>query len=75
MARHPVSQRHADRLVADFLDHLAKARDQSPHTVSAYRRDLDAFIAFAGRYYGDWDWKRVDRLGLRGFLGDFERRG
>ena len=75
MARHPVSKRHADRLVADFLDHLAKARDQSPHTVSAYRRDLDAFIAFAGRYYGDWDWKRVDRLGLRGFLGDFERRG
>lgn len=68
--------RRPDRLVTDFLNHLAKARDQSPNTVAAYRRDLTAFMAFADRHYGgDWDWGRVDRLGLRGFLGEFERRG
>lgn len=67
--------RSRDRLVADFLDHLEKGRDQSPHTVSAYRRDLQAFIEFAGRHYGSWDWKTVDRLGIRGFLGEFERKG
>lgn len=61
--------------MADFLNHLAKGRDQSPHTVSAYGRDLEAFIDFAGRHYGPWDWKSVDRLGIRGFLGEFERKG
>jgi integrase/recombinase XerC len=63
-------------LVAEFLTHLEKERGTSPHTVAAYRRDLDGFKTFCGRYYGgDWSWDRVDRLGLRGFLGEFERRG
>jgi integrase/recombinase XerC len=63
-------------LVAEFLEHLAKERDQSPHTVKAYRRDLGTFLTFAGEYYGGaWSWATVDRLGLRGFLGEFERRG
>lgn len=65
-----------DGLVREYLLHLEKERDHSPHTLSAYRRDLEAFVAFCDRHYGgDWDWTRVDRLGLRGFLGEFERRG
>jgi integrase/recombinase XerC len=44
--------------------------------VQAYRRDLEAFARFCDRHYaGDWDWSRVDRVGLRGFLGEYERRG
>ncbi|MEO8449163.1 MAG: tyrosine recombinase XerC [Gemmatimonadota bacterium] len=63
-------------LLDEFLVHLAKERDQSPHTVKAYRRDLEMFLTFASRYYGgQWDLESVDRLGLRGFLGEFERRG
>ena len=59
----------------EYLEHLTKERDQSPHTVKAYRRDLTAFIAFADEYYGGgWTWTSLDRLGLRGFLGEFERR-
>ncbi len=62
-------------LVEDFLEHLAKERDQSPNTVKAYRRDLDQFMAFAGEFHGgDWTWAGIDRLALRGFLGEFERR-
>ena len=62
-------------LLAEFLEHLAKERDQSIHTVKAYRRDLETFITFADDYYGGgWAWVDLDRLGLRGFLGDFERR-
>ena len=73
MAGGPVTDRAA--LVADFLDHLAKELDQSPNTVKAYRRDLESFTTFAGEFYGgDWTWATVDRLGLRGFLGEFERR-
>ncbi|HXE57149.1 MAG TPA: tyrosine recombinase XerC [Gemmatimonadales bacterium] len=61
--------------VAEYLLHLEKERQASPHTVAAYRRDLEAFCAFCARYYGSWSWASVDRLGLRGFLGDLQRRG
>ncbi len=62
--------------VHQFLTHLEKERDQSPHTVKAYRRDLEAFTGFCDRHYGGrWKWGSVDRLGMRGFLGELERRG
>jgi integrase/recombinase XerC len=43
--------------------------------VKAYARDLDAFTEFCNRHYGEWNWQTVDRLGLRGFLGELQRRG
>jgi integrase/recombinase XerC len=62
--------------VTEFLTHLDKERGQSPHTVKAYTRDLEAFTAFCDRHYaGAWTWTSVDRLGLRGFLGELQRRG
>jgi integrase/recombinase XerC len=63
-------------LVSEWLEHLEKERQVSPHTVSAYRRDLESFVEFATRYYdGHWSWQTVVRLGLRGFLGELQRRG
>jgi integrase/recombinase XerC len=60
----------------EFLLHLEKERGQSPHTVKAYGRDLGAFTDFCDRHYGGrWTWETVDRLGLRGFLGELQRRG
>ncbi|HEV8454049.1 MAG TPA: tyrosine recombinase XerC [Gemmatimonadales bacterium] len=59
----------------EYLEHLEKERDVSPHTVKAYARDLEAFTDFCDRHYGDWGWTTVDRLGLRGFLGELQRRG
>jgi integrase/recombinase XerC len=61
--------------VTEYLEHLAKERDVSPHTVKAYTRDLEAFTDFCNRHYGEWGWTTVDRLGLRGFLGELQRRG
>jgi integrase/recombinase XerC len=61
--------------VAEYLEHLEKERDVSPHTVKAYARDLEAFTEFCNRHYGDWKWTTLDRLGLRGFLGELQRRG
>ncbi|MFZ5625006.1 MAG: tyrosine recombinase XerC [Gemmatimonadota bacterium] len=62
--------------VTAFLLHLEKERDLSPHTVKAYGRDLEAFSDFCDRHYGgQWSWETVDRLGLRGFLGELQRRG
>ncbi len=62
--------------VAEFLTHLEKERGQSPHTVKAYGRDLEAFTDFCDRHYGGrWTWQSVDRLGMRGFLGELQRKG
>ena len=64
------------REVAEFLTHLDKERGQSAHTVKAYGRDLEAFTGFCDRHYGGrWTWGSVDRLGMRGFLGELQRRG
>ena len=56
--------------VADFLRFLAVERNDSPHTVKAYGRDLASFVQFLDRYYGitDWKWAGVDRLAIRGYL-------
>lgn len=63
--------------VADYLLHLEKERDVSPHTLAAYERDLREFVGFLRGYYGgaDWSWQGVDRLAMRGFLGYLARRG
>jgi integrase/recombinase XerC len=63
--------------VQEYLRHLAKERDVSPHTVTAYSRDLAAFVEFLGGYYGTegWSWEGVDRLAMRGFLAHLSRRG
>src|SRR2546427_8915484 len=62
--------------IAEFVEFLAKERNDSPHTVKAYARDVAEFAAFCGRYYGGpWSWAGVDRLAIRGFLGSLEARG
>lgn len=62
--------------VNDFLLHLEKERDVSPHTLKAYRRDLGELLEYLGRYYGEreWSWAGIDRLAVRGFLVHLSRR-
>jgi integrase/recombinase XerC len=63
--------------VAEFLEHIEKERDLSKHTVTAYTRDLGAFVTYLEDYYGggEWGWQGVDRLALRGFLAHMARQG
>jgi integrase/recombinase XerC len=62
--------------VSEFVTFLEKERNDSPHTVKAYERDLGAFAAFCERYYGGpWSWAGVDRLTVRGFLAAEQQRG
>ncbi|NNM04795.1 MAG: tyrosine-type recombinase/integrase [Gemmatimonadetes bacterium] len=63
--------------VEAYLKVLEDERQLSPHTVSAYRRDVDDLSSFLTEYLGtpEWDWGGVDRLALRSFLGWCLRRG
>jgi site-specific recombinase XerC len=61
-----------------FLSYLTHERNDSPHTVKAYQRDLDVFQAFCDDYFGgasEWTWQAVDRLTVRSFMGELGRRG
>lgn len=65
------------RDVSEFLTFLAKERNDSPHTVKAYGRDLALFTAFCDQHYGGpaWSWAGVDRLSLRSFMAALQERG
>ncbi len=73
----PATGAAIDANVEEYLTYLAKERDVSPHTVTAYRRDLREFTAYLSGYYGasGWSWEGVDRLAMRGFLAHLTRRG
>jgi integrase/recombinase XerC len=64
-------------LIAEWLQYLAKERQMSAHTITAYTADLARFTAFLGaRAHGDaWDWGSVDRNQIRSFLGFLSRQG
>lgn len=61
----------ARELVDRFLDHLSAEKNASPHTVRAYRTDLDSYLAWAERV-------GVDPLtpghrALRRYLGELDQ--
>jgi len=62
--------------LAAFAAFLSKERNDSPHTVKAYGRDVSEFAVFCDDFYGGpWRWAGVDRLAIRGFLGALVQRG
>jgi integrase/recombinase XerC len=61
----------------EYLREVESGRQLSPHTVSAYRRDLSQFATFLDQKFerSDWSWTDVDRLTLRAYLGQMTRSG
>ena len=65
--------------IGDFLDYLTFERNVSPNTVSAYRDDLESFVAFlCNDYYTlgreQLELGRVDHLAVRSYLAHLSRR-
>jgi integrase/recombinase XerC len=57
-----------------FLEHLSGEQRSSPHTLSAYRRDLEQLAAFVrARSRAEPRIARIDKLLLRAWLGDLAR--
>jgi site-specific recombinase XerD len=66
----PSISSHVDR----YLVHARDIRGLSPHTLEAYRRDLDDFIEFSSRY-GVAEVQDVDRILVRRFSASLSTRG
>ena len=68
----------ADRTasIEDFLRYVRVERRLSAHTEAAYRRDLKDFAVFLAGHMDrpEWTWSDVDRLDIRSWLGNLERR-
>ncbi|MGI9529034.1 MAG: tyrosine-type recombinase/integrase, partial [Acidimicrobiia bacterium] len=62
-----------DDSVEDYLNRCRIERGLSPHTLDAYRRDLDSFIVFAERF-GAVGLDEVDRRLYRRFLAHLSTR-
>ncbi len=62
-------ERHLD----EFLQALEVGRGYSPHTITAYRQDLEQYAAFLEREGRPW--LEVDRQVARRYLADMQRRG
>jgi integrase/recombinase XerC len=56
--------------VADFLRHLQE-RNSSPHTIKAYKQELELFSI----YVGSRGWKQIDHIAVRGFLSQLYDKG
>ena len=66
-----------DYAIRGYLRHLKLDQNCSPETVRAYASDLGEFAAFLEQEIGggrDVDPRKVDRLAVRGFLGELYRR-
>ena len=60
--------------VAAFLQRLKTERRLSPHTVSAYQRDLNALLGFCARERVN-SWNELDAYVVRRFAAESHRRG
>jgi len=58
--------------VTAFLESLRAERRASPHTVRAYRMELDRFVEYMGPEIG---WDEVDHVFIRGFLSHLHGLG
>ncbi|MET0792558.1 MAG: tyrosine recombinase XerC [Polyangiaceae bacterium] len=63
------------RAVARFAEFLASERRASPHTVSAYRRDLESLLEFIrARQANGAKFASLDKFTLRAWLGEIAKR-
>src|SRR5512146_1619682 len=66
----PEPRTMVEKAIAQFL-RVLRARNASPHTIQAYRKDLAGFAA----HVGEARWEDIDHVRIRGFLSRLYERG
>ncbi len=61
--------------IADFLKYLESERRLSPHTVTAYRTDLEQFWIFVSEKHGVNEWGKITHLHIRSWLSSMLEQG
>ena len=56
------------RYQESFIDYLRYEKRYSPHTVTAYKNDLDQFVQFCTERVGDFHVKNVDVKLIRSWV-------
>src|SRR5690242_4121098 len=69
-ARQPEPRTTVGKTIVQFL-RMLRARNASPHTINAYRKDLAGFAA----HIGEARWEDIDHVRIRGFLSRLYERG
>jgi len=70
----PVAQDELSRALGRFREYLASERRASPHTVSAYLRDLESLAAFVRtKSAGSAKLSSLDKFMLRAWLGELAK--
>jgi tyrosine recombinase XerC len=64
-----------ERWIQRFLLFLRAERNASPHTLRAYKHDLEAFQAFLVRRHSKTDLEKHHRLILRDYLSELHEKG
>jgi integrase/recombinase XerC len=69
------SRTSLDILVHDYLSMLANERGASAHTLRAYRRELDNFVAYLTNHAGTRAADTIEHTQIRAYLGTLYDRG
>jgi len=70
----PAAEDELGRALGRFREHLASERRASPHTVSAYLRDLESLAGFLrARHEGTANLAALDKFALRAWLGEIAK--
>lgn len=62
-------------LASDYLRVLAHERGASAHTLRAYQREIENFVAWARESYADLSLERIEHTHIRAYLGTLYERG
>ena len=71
----PAVETSLSRLVVEYLGVLTNERGAAAHTLRAYRRELEGFVAWIAAHHAGLDAVAIEHTHIRAYLGTLYERG